>query len=114
MPMAVPFLPVSAPAAMAIRPKSRPIRKTAAETAATLAMVISSWNDRPMITSTATVTASTAACTAIAVAFCATMMVRRTGRAASRPSVPSSSWPARQAAPYPMVSSSMMRGKKFA
>jgi hypothetical protein len=86
-PMAAPFLPVSAPAVIASRPKSVPIKKMAAETDATLAMATSSWNDRPMITSTATVTASRAACVAIAAAFCATMPVRRTGREASGLSV---------------------------
>lgn len=76
--MAAPFLPVSAPAVIASRPKSMPIKKMAAETDATLATATSSWNDRPMITSTATVTASRAACVAIAAAF----LLRHDGGAA--------------------------------
>ena len=97
MPRAVARLPVSAPIAIVIGPKSSAISNTASEVVIAWLTAVSSWKDRPTITQIATIAPSTSASRAIGAPFSRTMLERRTG-SAIRHSVPSSSWPAIAAA----------------
>ena len=83
------------------------------EVATALAGLTVSWKPRPIRTQAVTAAARRSACRAMAASFCSKMARLETGSVATRASVPSSSCPARQAAPWPMVSSSMMSGKKL-